>query len=892
MSFYLKTILIGIFIILYMNSLKAQTASQTYQSAIENADKHFVEKDYLSAKTYYEMALRLQNNDPYASKRLNETITQLKKQMESRELYYEKADLADKMLREGKTELAIKAYKEALIFVPGDEYAKNQIEQLEKQLVAEKEKMSQFSKFIETGNSLATESKFEEAIFQFTEAEKLYPAHPAVSEQLPLLRIRLKEQLDKEKQYNDFMQQYEAAIARKEYDKAIAAIRSALSIFPDDSNAQADLISAAGLKKNAEDYNESLEKADELYAAKDFRKAAVFYEKASGIMPDQGYPADMLKRIDEIVSDKNFIDDKAYAEAIALADKKFAEKAYAEAKDEFLYALKIKPEDVYATQRLAEANKNIELQQNSENIEKQFKQLIETANQATQELNWEQAVTSFAAALELKPADIGVANKLRQAETELANQTKTHEQNIAFTGLVNSAENHLVNEAFELAVSDLEKALTLKPSDQDAIQKLGIARSKLAEANQKTANEELFVQKLENSRKLYKEENWPEAFIQINEALSIKPTDSIARAQKQSIEVKLAEAQQNKELRSKYDALIVNADSFLGSDEPENARKLYEEALLLLPSETYPRNQIEKIDQQKALEEALKNKEQKLAGLNQYALEYLAKDEIIPADSILKLMTIIDSQHKLTLSTSAEAGRKKSELDLRNNQRYTEAVVLADKFFESRDYREAVVAYKTARSFKPLDEYTSERITLAENIMREQLEKQKTEYDKIVIEADRFFHAKAYDRAVEQFGKASEAKPDETYPSEMIKRITGIIEENKLFELNLSPRLLATNTDQRFEFEPVPVNERKTNYILIKAKNTGAQPFSLIVSYGSRNGRNGGFVLPIPASSDYKDYIVRIGSQYKWFSEDNNWINFYPENGEVEVGLVQISRGN
>jgi hypothetical protein len=51
MSFYLKTILIGFFIMLHMSSILAQITSQTYQSAIESADKFYIEKDYLSAKS-------------------------------------------------------------------------------------------------------------------------------------------------------------------------------------------------------------------------------------------------------------------------------------------------------------------------------------------------------------------------------------------------------------------------------------------------------------------------------------------------------------------------------------------------------------------------------------------------------------------------------------------------------------------------------------------------------------------------------------------------------------------------------------------------------------------------------------------------------------------------
>lgn len=891
MSLLLRIQLIVIIILVQLVQANAQIATQTYESAIENADRHFVQKDFLTAKTYYEIAIRLKKDDPYAGKRLGETLTLLKQQMETRERFYEKIDQANKFDREGKADEAIKAYKEALSIVPNDANIRNKVEQLEKQLHEEKEKLNRFARFIETGKALANEKKYEEAIFQFTEAAALYPNHAAIAENLPPLRTKLNEQLELEKQFNTFMSEYEKAIARKEYDKAIASLRSALALFPEEPDALIKLDLATQLKKKTTEFNESLAKADELYAAKDFRKATMFYEKALGLMPDQTYPADMLKRINEIVSDINFIDEKAYSEAIAIADEKFNRKVYSEAKDEYQYALRIKPEDAYASRQIAETEKQLEQQKNTEYTERQFREYTESANKAIAEQNWDKAVSALTSALELKPADIGVSNKLRQAEIELSMKRANFETEQNFASLITSADKSISDEEYELALSYLEKALALKPSDLQTSKKVEFVRTKLEEQIKQQTEQGVFAEMIEASRKEVLAENWTNALKFVNEALKLKPADLNALDMKSNIENRLEQLKRNETVKKQYMTLITEADNLVEADDDE-ARKKYEEALKLLPDEEYPKLQITKIEQQKTLAETLKNKEEKLTLLSANFKMFLSKDEINPSDSIARLMTSIDPNHPITVSANAELKTKRTEIELRNNQRYNDAIALADKIFESRDYREAIVAYKTARSFKPQDTYASDRIVQAENIIREQLTRQKTEYDKTIAEADKLFITKAYDKAVEQFSKAATIKPDESYPAEMISKITGIIEVNKLFELNLEPKILATNADHRYEFDPVPVNERKTNYILIKAKNTGTQAFSLIVSYGSRNGRNGGFVLPIPASAEYKDYIVRIGSQYKWFSEDNTWINFYPENGSVEVGLIQISRGN
>ena len=123
--------------------------------------------------------------------------------------------------------------------------------------------------------------------------------------------------------------------------------------------------------------------------------------------------------------------------------------------------------------------------------------------------------------------------------------------------------------------------------------------------------------------------------------------------------------------------------------------------------------------------------------------------------------------------------------------------------------------------------------------------------------------------------------------------INKIIEDNKLYELNTEAFTLATNTPRRFTFNPVDVASRRSNYIILKARNlTPGKSFPMIVSFGSDSGKNGGFVLAISENEEEKTYIFRIGSQYKWFSEDNTWIEIISENNEVEIGKLEVSRSN
>jgi hypothetical protein len=163
------------------------------------------------------------------------------------------------------------------------------------------------------------------------------------------------------------------------------------------------------------------------------------------------------------------------------------------------------------------------------------------------------------------------------------------------------------------------------------------------------------------------------------------------------------------------------------------------------------------------------------------------------------------------------------------------------------------------------------------------------EFDKAIADADKFYASKIYDNAIDSYRAASILNPDEEYPKEMARRILKLLSERSIVQLNKDPLLITNNTQHKFEFIPVPVKDRKSNYFFFRARNVSQGEYKLIISFGKDQTKNGGVVIKVPAGEDLFEFVVRISAQYKWFSDDNNWITFYPEGGDFEISLMQIS---
>ena len=225
-------------------------------------------------------------------------------------------------------------------------------------------------------------------------------------------------------------------------------------------------------------------------------------------------------------------------------------------------------------------------------------------------------------------------------------------------------------------------------------------------------------------------------------------------------------------------------------------------------------------------------------------------------------------------------------------ENYNKAMLAGNEALNNDNFAEAITQYNIALTNKPDDDTAKQQLSIAQQRENHRLQAIENEYNGYIKSADAMMQSKNYEKAIEFYNKAIQVNTGNPYPAEKIEEIGTMLANNRLAELISSTINIKANESKRFNFTPVDISTRRGNYVLIKAKNTCDKPFTLYISYGNGNTKNGGFTVTVPNDNKANDFIIRVGSQYKWFSEDNNWIELLPENGSIEVYTMEITKGN
>ena len=679
------TLLFGASLLLGAQVVQAQNA-ESYESLMKKGNDKYSAKDYISAKTYYEMALKQKANDPTAKKKLDETVKKIQEDGARQEVFYAHLDAGDQYYGQQKYEEALTEYEAALKVFPEDKYVGGQAAEVRAILKERQDKQDAFDTAMSQGESLLAEDNFDAAIMQFETAIEIFPNDKLPKEKLA--EAKQKKQLYNEKvtRFDNLMKEARQFGLRKNYEAAIGKLDQALELFPNDMEANAKRNEYQAAKGIADQYNGIIATADQLYENKAYKEAKAQYQSALAVVKGDPYATDMIARLDPLIAEQDA------EEAARIAAEQEAARMAAEAE---------------AARLAAEA---------------------EAARLA--------------------------------AEAEAARIAAEQE-----------AARLAAEEAARIAAE--EEAARLA-----------------AEA----------------------------------EAARIAAEEEAAR----QAALAAAEAERQATIKSMLDA----ADALFNQQEYANAKVKYQEVVAFDAGNATATAKIQEID---------------------------------------GIFAQMAAELEANFNNAMSAGN---------------AAMSAEKFAD------AITHYQTALAYKPEDPTAAAQLAAAEKAENDRVAALRSQYDKFVKEGDANFKTNTFDKAIEAYTKAEELGL-ETYPTQMIARISEIIEQNKLYELNSEPLLLAAGEAKRFDFNKIDVAVRRSNYIIIKVRNPHPEKtFPMIVSFGGAGGKNGGFVLPIAAVEEEKTFIFRIGSQYKWFSEDNTWIEIISENNEVEIGKLEVSRSN
>ena len=624
--------------------VQAQNA-ESFESLMKSGNDKYNAKDYISAKTYYEMALKQKANDPTAKKKLNETLKKIQEENARQEVFYAHLDAGDQLYNQQKYEEALAEYEQALKVFPDDKYVGEQAEATRAILKERQDKQDAFNTAMSQGEELLEEENYDAAIFQFETAADIFPNDKLPKEKLAEAKQQKQRYTEKMTLFDKTMEEARQQGLRKNYDAAILKLEQALELFPNDVQANTLKNEYQAAKDLNDRYNSIIALADQCYENKTYKEARIHYQNALSVVASDAYATEMIARLEPLIAQQDA------EEAARIAAEQEAARLAAEAE---------------AARLAAEA---------------------EAARIAAEEEAARQAALAEAARI--------------AAEEEAARIAAQQE-------------------AERLAAEEAERLAAIEQANRLAAE---------AEAARIAAEEE---------------------------------------AARQAALAAAAELQQH------FD------------------------------------------DEMNAGNQAL------------------------------------------------------------SEERFTEAIS----------------HYQSALTYKPEDPEALAQLGAAEKAENDRMTALRNQYNSFIKEGDAQFKSNTFDKAIEAYTKAEELGIA-SYPTEMINRISEIIEQNKLYELNSDYITLAAGEAHRFEFNKIDVAVRRSNYIIIKVRNP--QPdktFPMIVSFGGSGGKNGGFVLPIMDTEEEKTFIFRIGAQYKWFSEDNTWIEIISENNPIEIGKLEVSRGS
>lgn len=503
-------------------------AVQDYKDLLANAENAFNNQDYKTARAGYEKALAIRPDDKVPQQKIDEIFAILTKQGEIQKIYDEAVKEGD--LNFGKNEFrkAKSAYETALKAKPEEAYPKNKIEEINGLIEERATKEKAYEGAITAADKSLKDGALAEAKAGYQQALEIRPNDKYATERIKEIDDQQQKQIARENTYQELILAADAAYNEENWKTAINNYNRAGVIKPGEQypkdKAKAAEERLAEANKKEDEYKSLVASADKSFAANKFTAAKETYIKAMAVKPDESYPQ---KKIDEI--------DLLYEQLKQAAQKKEEAEVLKEQQKE---AERLAKQEAAAREAEERAAREAER-------ERKEQEAIEAAKEkARQEAEEKAAKEAEKAALEQEIED---EEEVIRAEKMQRDAQKLLEEEIA------KEEERLRTEAERMIREELEEKLN--EEKRKVAEELAAQRAQEAQEKRKAELE---------ARKLAEEE----AFKKAQE-----------KAQAQAEEEKRLKAEQAEKERAEREAKEQAAKEKAAQEEAERIR-LEEEARL------------------------------------------------------------------------------------------------------------------------------------------------------------------------------------------------------------------------------------------------------------------------------------------------------------------------
>lgn len=653
----------------------------------------------------------------------------------------------------------------------------------------------------------------------------------------------------------------------------------------------------ASAQEQAQTYQSLIASGDKEFAGKEYIKAKTCYQEALRLKPNDATAKSKLNKTLDAIREESR-KEELFFEHLDKADAFYDNGDFQNALMEYDNALKIMPKDEYALSKKAEITQTL---QNEKEKLNSFNNMVALGDKLLSGEKYAEAVMQYEAALKLYPNNNSAKAKLKEAnDKNAAYNLKVSE----FERFKKQGHDFELRKKYAEAIESYQKALQIFPQETEISATISSLQAKKDVADR-------YNEKINEADALYEDQSYQAAKSAYQAALTVIPDDLYAQGMISRIEEivnsdEYVSIQREKEkLDNDFATLINKGENAEGFQNYELAISYYAQAIELKPgnqiavskkenaeNQLLRQQQLAKERERQAAIEAEKQRIANIQNLINVGNQQIIDKKYAEAELTFKELLRLDPNNETANAQLEVIAGFYEEIQRQKEENYQFAMSEGAAALANQDYTEALKQFNIALANKPNDEAATQQLASAQQMEDLRLAALQNEYDTFIAKADGQFNTKNYDKAIELYTKAANLNTGNPYPTNKIKEIGDILAANRLAVLVAETTTINTNQTKRFDFQQIDVTARRSNYLYIKAKNLGTEQFTMYVSYGSSNGQNGGFVVNVPANQDVNDFIIRIGSQYKWFSEDNIWIEVSPENGDIEIISMEISKSN
>ncbi|HSH65930.1 MAG TPA: hypothetical protein VLB84_09050, partial [Bacteroidia bacterium] len=303
-----------------------------------------------------------------------------------------------------------------------------------------------------------------------------------------------------------------------------------------------------------------------------------------------------------------------------------------------------------------------------------------------------------------------------KASADKERLAREKELNDKYLAIVTRGDKAMGNKDYAAAKAAYTEALTVKSTEEYPKNKLAEIDKLLADmaakdaaAKEKALNEK-YAAIIAKADAAFTAKEYAASKTGYTDALDIKPAEQYPKDRIKAIDALLEAAE--KELDQKYKSAIAKADAAYSTKDYITAKTAYLEAKKIKENESYPQAQLAKIDM--LIAEAEKEKEAKTKYTAAVAKGDAAMQKKVYTEALTayKEAQSIKPSEPYPNNKISEINNILDELTRakEKDKQYVEIIAKADKLFSAKDYKQAKTSYLDASLLKPSERYPKDKV--------------------------------------------------------------------------------------------------------------------------------------------------------------------------------------